>query len=270
MKFNVKIIKGLIAGLFVSVSVLSEVNAAAPDARTIVNNSLNLFYSAANDMSVNVKMRLINSQGKERQREMTLLRKDVNDAGDQHYYIFFHAPSDVKSTTFMVWKHAQKDDDRWIYIPAIKLVRRIAADDKRSSFVGSDFTYEDVSGRNINDETHKLLRSVKYAQRPVYVVESTLKRPTDYVKRVSWIDQETWVPLREEYFDVRNQKVRIFTADKIKKINNHYTVTERTMKNLQTGHQTKAVFENVKYDVGLEDNLFNERYLRNPPRKWIQ
>jgi outer membrane lipoprotein-sorting protein len=264
------IIKLFTLGLLGAVFIAAKVNAAAPDAKTIVSNSLQVFYSAANDMTTRVKMRLINSQGRERRREMTMLRKDINESGDQRYFIYFHMPADIKNTTFMVWKYEKKDDDRWIYIPAIKLVKRIAADDKRSSFVGSDFSYEDISGRNIDDESHKLLKSIKYANRPAYMVESRPNEPADYVRRVSWIDQKTWIPLKEEYFDARNQKVKVFTADKIEKIGKHYTVTQRTMKNLQTGHQTKASFEAIKYDVGLEDSLFNERYLRNPPRKWIR
>jgi outer membrane lipoprotein-sorting protein len=249
---------------------IANAHAAELDARTIIARSLNAFYYAGDDMRARVTMRLINAQGKERKRVMAMLRKNIADGGEQRYYIYFHAPSDVKGTSFMVWKYLQKEDDRWIFIPAIKLVRRIAADDKRSSFVGSDFTYEDVSGRAVDDESHSLLRTEELDGRPVYVLESKPKAKTDYERRVSWIDQERWLPLKEEYFDARGEKVRVFSADRVEQLGGQWTVTARTMKNLQTGHRTETRFDQVKYGIRLQQGLFSERYLRNPPRKWIR
>src|SRR4030067_1387473 len=97
-----------------------------------------------------VPMNLIDKDGHARTRVMTMLRRDTDEKGNQKYFIYFHEPGDVRQMTFMVWKYADKEDDRWIFIPAVDLVRRIAADDKRSSFVGSDFTYTDVSGRGVH------------------------------------------------------------------------------------------------------------------------
>lgn len=244
--------------------------AAEDDAAAIVARSLQAFYYAADDMQARITMRLINAQGKERKRDMTLLRRNTGGEGEQRYFIYFHSPTDVKGTSFMVWKSLQHEDDRWIFIPAIKLVRRIAADDKRSSFVGSDFTYEDVSGRDVEDETHTLLRSEEIGGRPASVIESRPKAVVDYARRLSWIDREHGLPLREEYYDARGEKVREFTADKVEQIGGQWTVTARTMRNLQTGHRTETVFEAVRYDVGLADDLFSERYLRNPPRQWLR
>ncbi len=270
MKLNTFCVRGILLALITLVWMPGGATAAEPDARTIVANSLQAFYYAGKDMRARVSMRLINAQGQERRREMTMLRKDSGEGGEQRYYIYFHAPSDVKGTTFMVWKYLQKEDDRWIFIPSIKLVRRIAADDKRSSFVGSDFTHEDVSGRSVNDEVHTLLRTEEMAGRVAYVVESRPRAQTDYVRRLSWIDQQHWLPLKEEYFDARDEKARVFTADQVEQVDGHWTVKSRTMKNLQTGHRTQTRFDDIQYDVGLNQNLFTERYLRNPPRKWIR
>jgi len=270
VKLNTLRVSGISLALFALVLPSTGVNAAEPDARKIVARSLQTFYYTGTDMQARISMRLINAQGRERKRVMTLLRKNIGDKGSQRYYIYFHAPVDVKGTTFMVWKYLQKEDDRWIFIPAIKLVRRIAADDKRSSFVGSDFTYEDVSGRAVDDEAHTLLRTEKLNGRPVYVVESKPKTKTDYVRRLSWIDRERWLPLKEEYFDARGEKMRVFTANRVEQVDGQWTATARTMKNLQTGHRTEARFDRVKYGVGLQQGLFSERYLRNPPRRWIR
>ncbi len=243
---------------------------AQPTAEEIVARSLETFYYAGEDQRARVTMRLINPQGKERRREMTVLRKNLGSGGEQRYYIYFHTPADVKGTTFMVWKYPAREDDRWIFIPAIKLVRRIAADDKRSSFVGSDFTYEDVSGRELKDETHNLLGEEDLDGRPVYRIESVPKAKVDYVRRLSWIDRERGLPLKEEYYDVRGELLRTFTADEVREVDGHWTATRRTMRVAQSGHRTEVVYEAVSYDVGLGEALFSERYLRRPPRQWIR
>jgi hypothetical protein len=255
---------GLLAGL------LHVPANAQPSADEIVRRSLDAFYYPGDDMKLRVSMVLINPQGKERRRDFTMLRKDFGDEGDQKYFVYFHAPADVKGMTFMVWKSPTEEDDRWIFLPAISMVRRIAANDKRSSFVGSDFTYEDVSGRNPGDESHSFLRSEDMDGRPCYVIESTPNGNADYTRRVSWIDSERWLPLKEEYFDAREETVRIFTADEVAQTGEFWTVTKRTMQNLQTGFRTEVTFGDISYNVGLEENLFTERYLRQPPRRWIR
>ncbi|OFV84122.1 MAG: hypothetical protein A2W26_11765, partial [Acidobacteria bacterium RBG_16_64_8] len=226
---------------------------AQPPAAEIAKRSLDAFYAAGGDMRVRVSMALINRQGGERRRELTMLRKNMGSAGDQRYFMYFHAPPDVKGMTFLVWKYPTKDDGRWIYIPALKLVRRIAASDRRSSFVGSDFTYEDVSGRDVSDETHTLLRSESLDDRPCYVLDNRPVERADYARRVSWIDSERWIPLKEEYFDSHGRKIREFTADRVEEIGKHWTVTHRTMRNLQTGQRTEVTFQGVSYDQGLPD-----------------
>ncbi len=248
---------------------LVPARAADPSAQEIVKRSLDAFYYAGNDMRAKVSMKLINSQGDVRERELTMLRINLGNTGDQRYYIYFHSPADVRGTSFLVWKYPGKESDRWIYLPALKLVKRIAADDKRSSFVGSDFTYEDVSGRNLEDETHIFVRKDSLGGRPTYVVESRPKTVIDYSRRLSWIDSERWLPLKEEYFDARNEPLRTFTADKVELIGGQWTITARSMKNLQSGHRTEVVYQEEGYDVGLVPDVFTERYLRDAPGQWV-
>ncbi|MBI5137519.1 MAG: outer membrane lipoprotein-sorting protein [Nitrospirae bacterium] len=258
------------SALFVLMTAALPLSAADLSGNEIVQRSLETFYYSGGDLRARVNMKLINPQGQVREREMTMLRLNLGQSGDQRYYLYFHAPADVKGTAFLVWKYPGKDSDRWIYIPAVKLVKRIAADDKRSSFVGSDFTYEDVSGRNVEDETHTLLRQEALGGRPVYVVESRPKGVADYARRLSWIDRERWLPLKEEYFDGHNEPLRTFTADKVEQKNDHWTVMLRTMRNLQNGHRTEVVFRDVEYGVGLKQEIFSERYLRDAPAQWVR
>jgi len=269
MKLNTIPVLGTLLAVIALAWVSTSATAEETDARTIVTRTLNSYYYAGDDMRGKVSMRLISAQGRERKRELIWLRKNTGE-GQQRYYIYFVTPSDVKGISFLVWKYSEKEDDRWIFIPAIKLVRRIAADDKRSSFVGSDFSYEDLSGRAVDDETHTLLHSDELDGRPVYVVESKPKIKIDYVRRVSWIDRERWLPLKEEFFDSRGQKARIFTAKQVMQIDGHWTATLRIMENPQLRHRTETLFYDIKYDIGLKQDLFTERYLRNPPRKWLR
>jgi hypothetical protein len=184
--------------------------------------------------------------------------------------MYFHSPADVAGMTFMVYKFPNRDDDRWLFIPAINLVNRIAARDSRSSFVGSDFTYEDVSGRDLSADAHTLVKEDQIGGRKVYVVESTPRSPAEYARKLAWIDQTTFLPLKEEYYDVQDALYKVFTADEIKEVQGFPTAVKRTMVNVKTGHKTEVVFERVQYEVGLGDDLFSERYLRRPPERWIK
>ena len=236
-------------------------------AEEIMRRSNLAFYYAGDDMKARVLMRLISKDGAERVRELTMLRKDLQEGGAQRYFIYFHRPPDVRDMTFMVWKYPGKDDDRWLYIPALKLVRRIAANDKRSSFVGSDFSYEDVSGREVEEDAHKLVREDRQGERETYVLASLPRDPgsVDFGRKLSWIDKATWLPLKEEYYDKRGDLSRVFTADELSQIQGFWTITKRTMRNVQTGHRTEAAFQETRYNLKLPPDLFTERSLRAPP-----
>ncbi len=241
-------------------------------AREIMAKSQEAFLYPGKDMKIRVEMRLISSSGKVRLRELTMLRKNFGPpGGQQKYFIYFHRPADVKGMTFMVYKYPQRDDDRWLFIPALNMVRRIAARDKTSSFVGSDFTYEDVSGRDIDDDRHDLVKEESVDGRDCFVVKSIPKKQdVNYSYKLSWIDKESFLPLKEEYYDLSGNLYRVFTAEEIKDIQGIPTVTKRRMRNVQSGHQTEVVFKEVSYDIGLTDRLFTERFLKMPPRRWIK
>ncbi len=239
--------------------------AQTPSGEEIIQKELTNFYQAGKDFQAKVAMRLVNAQGSQRERAMNMWRVNVGSGGDQRYLITFDAPADVRGMGFLVWKYAKKEDDRWLYFPALKAVKRVAADDKRSSFVGSDFTYEDISGRDLDEEQHQLLKQENIGDRQAYVVESKPKTAASYARRVSWVDKERWLPLKEEYFDTEGKLQRTFKADKVEEIGGRWTVSARSMINGLTGHRTEVVFKSIRYDVGLSDELFSERSLRNPP-----
>ena len=245
--------------------------AFALTAEEVMQQSQAAFFYPGKDFKARVLMKLIDRNGGERVRELTLLRKNVGDAGgDQKYFIYFFQPADVKDMTFMIHKYPARDDDRWLFVPAISMVKRIAAQDKRSSFVGSDFTYEDVSGRDLEDDTYSLEREEKLGDRDCYVVKSVPKNAdADFGHKLTWVDKARFLPLREEQYDRKGARYKEFTADEVAEVKGLPTVIRRTMKNLQTGHRSEVTYLKADYDLGIEDGLFSERFLRQPPRKWI-
>ncbi|MBD3264603.1 MAG: outer membrane lipoprotein-sorting protein, partial [Candidatus Omnitrophica bacterium] len=144
---------------------------ARPGVDEIINKANKVAYYEGEDGRATVEMTITDSQGRKRERGFEILRLDLTDGGEQKYYVYFKDPPDVRDMVYMVWKHLNRDDDRWMYLPALDLVRRIAASDKRSSFVGSHFAYEDISGRNPSDDKHELLEETD----DMYVLKSTPK-----------------------------------------------------------------------------------------------
>ncbi|MBD3381642.1 MAG: outer membrane lipoprotein-sorting protein [candidate division Zixibacteria bacterium] len=231
---------------------------------------LNMFY-AEDDGLAEVNMSIVNSSGKERIREFAMLRLDNEEGGEQKYYTYFRKPHDVARLTFMVHKNPVDTDQRWLYVPAVDLVKRISADDKGSSFVGSDFSYEDVSGRHWSEDNHKIVEEKEYNGKQVYVIESVPKAEDGiFGKKHTYIDKETMLPIREEYYDDKGELERIFTAEKIEVIEDVPTVTVRKMENVQKEQHTIVEFSSIDYNVGVDNDIFTERFLKNPPRKYIK
>lgn len=246
----------------------TEKNEKALTADDIVARANLVAYYAGNNGSAKVKMTITDSGGRTREREMTILRKDVEEGKDQKFFVYFHRPSDVRKMTYLVWKHVGRDDDRWLYQPALDLVKRIAGSDKRTSFVGSDFLYEDISGRGVEEDTHELLRTEEKA----YVIRNTPKesRGLEFAYYDVWIDRDTFMPVKAEYYDRKGKKYRLIEALDVETVQGHPTVVKSKASNLQTGGHTVSLFSDVKYDIGVPENIFTERYLRRAPRKWLK
>lgn len=246
-------------------------NVIAQDAEEIMKKSHLAYYYAADDGVAEVTMTLVSKKGKERKRVFTMLRLDLEDGGKQKYYTYFKKPSDVSRLTFMVHKTPDGNDQRWIYVPSVDLIKPISADDKNSSFVGSDFTYEDVSGRHWTEDNHTLKEESELDGKAVYVIESIPKEAyKGFARKISYIDKSSMLPLKEEYYSKKDKLVRIFTAVTIEEVDNIMTITERKIENLKKGTHTIVSFTKISYNSGLTEDIFTERYLKNPPRKFIR
>jgi outer membrane lipoprotein-sorting protein len=225
-------------------------------------------YYQGKDGSAKATMTVTDAQGRTRQRQLTILKLNIQDGGDQKYFVYFHKPNDVKGMSYIVWKRAGKDDDRWLYLPAMDLVRRIAASDKRSSFAGTTFLYEDISGRSIDLDAHELMP----AEESFYVVKNTPKDVglVEFSYYTVRIDKNNFVPMKAEYFDKAGKRYRTIEALEVQEIQGYPTVIQMKATDLNANASTVTAFSDVTYDVGLTDDIFTERFLRTPPQQWIK
>lgn len=245
-------------------------DARAEDAAEIMKKSHLAYYYAGDDGIADVTMRIADGR-RERVKEFSMLRLDLEEGGRQKYYTYFKKPSDVARLTFMVHKTPEASDARWIYVPSVDLVKPISADDKNSSFVGSDFTYEDVSGRHWTEDNHVSLADSTVDGRAVYVIESTPKEQyKGFARKISYIDKNSLLPLLEEYYDKKDEPIRIFRSEKIEEIDGITTITLRSMEDLKKKRKTTIEFTRIEYNQGIGDDIFTERYLKTPPRQFIK
>jgi hypothetical protein len=254
----------------------AQVTNEPPSVETIVEKTNCVAYYQGKDGRAQVSMRITDSQGRTRRRRFTILRRNAEPAhdtadkvcGEQKFYVYFYRPADVNKTVFMVWKHTDRDDDRWLYLPALDLVKRIAASDERTSFVGSHFFYEDVSGRGTAEDTHELVETTTN----YYVLKNTPKHPeaVEFSSFTMWIHRQTFIPVKIEYYDKRGEKYRVYEALKVETIAGYPTVTQSRMRDLRAKGETVIRYSGVTYNLGLPEDIFTERYLRNPPKKYLR
>lgn len=265
-----KIIHTLIV-LLPAVALLFAAGVQADEATDIMKKSHLAYYYAADDGQADVTMTIIDRRGKERTKEFVMLRLDLEDGGKQKYYTYFKKPSDISRLTFMVHKVPDGNDLRWIYVPSVDLIKPISGDDKNSSFVGSHFSYEDVSGRHWTEDKHTKLADTTINGSPVFQIESIpIESLKGFARKVSFIDKTNFLPLIEWYFDKKDKLVRVFRAEKIEEIDGVMTLSVRSMENVRKGGKTTIAFNSIKYNVGMDESLFTERFMRNPPRKYIK
>lgn len=238
------------------------------DVDEIVRRTNHTIYYQGSDGRARVQMTITDSQGRAREREFTILRFNADSEDkDQRFYVYFHRPADVREMVFLVWKHVGADDDRWLYLPALDVVKRIAASDERTSFVGSHFYYEDVSGRGIDEDEHELIETSDV----YYVLRNTPKKPdlVEFDSFTMWVHKDTFIPIKVEY-EQSGEVYRVVEALKVEDVQGYKTVTKSRMRDLKSGGETVLEYSAVEYDLGLEEGIFTERYLRRAPRNYIR
>lgn len=204
-----------------------------------------------------MQLTLINKAGSKRERSMWNFTKDYGK--DKKKIFYFEKPADVKGVTFLTWQYDDpaRDDDRWLYLPALKKARRISGSSKNDYFMGTDFTYDDLGGRSVDEENHTLLKEETVEGQRCWVVQTVHKDPKDiYGKRIAWIRQDCLMVVKIEYYD-RNQKLlKILTKSELIQKDGIWTAMRMEMNNVRENHRSLLEILDIQYNINLSDNLF--------------
>jgi outer membrane lipoprotein-sorting protein len=231
-----------------------------PIGRTIMEKVYNR--PVGNDMTARLTMTLRNRHGEERVRQ---IRQFSSVQGSTEKKImFFEVPADVRNTSFMSWSYDNgDDDDQWIYLPALRRVKRISSDSKSDYFMGSDFTYDDLGDRHPDKDYHRLVKKESLKGKDVYVVESTPKDENYmYSKTLSWVLKDESIGLKREFYDKHGKLLKTLTVNKYGKISGVWVVQESLMNNVQKGHQTVMHLDDVSINSGVPASRFSERMMQ--------
>jgi len=256
----IRIIQVVILATLIALPVLSFAGDKI-SGQQIVENVYNR--QTGNDQQADLTMSLINSRGDERVRTIKQFTKDFSAM--EKKIMFFKTPADVRNTSFMNWSYddENKADDQWIYLPALKKIKRISSDSKSDYFMGSDFTYDDLGDRHPSQDTHKLIGEEMINGENCYVVES-IPKDEDYMysKTMTWIIKDKWIGLKKDFYDEDKDLLKTLTVKKFEKISGYWTILSTEMHNVQKNHTTRMQLDNVKIDTGIADNQFTERMMR--------
>ena len=216
----------------------------------------------------NMKMILIDKNSKKRVRNIHSLSKDFG--ADTHTIMFFLAPSDVKNTAFLTYDYddANKDDDQWLYLPALKKVKRIPSNDKSGSFMGSDFSYFDMTDRDLDDYDFKFIKDIKVRGHDAWIISSTPRNKkvineSGYTKSIAIVRKDNYVVTRAINY-LKNGKKKYLDIKKMHQSSGIWVVDNMTMttkKGNSTVHKTILQFSNIKLNKNISSDIFTTRQL---------
>ncbi|MEW6776690.1 MAG: outer membrane lipoprotein-sorting protein [Bdellovibrionota bacterium] len=210
-------------------------------------------------------MTLMNANGSKRERKVVSMRKQVDENNDK-VLAQFESPGDVAGTGLLTIEHDDRDDDQWLYLPALKKTRRISATDKTDSFMGTDFTYEDMSSLKLDEYEYKKLGTktvdgVECAEIEMIPNNEKRKKESGYSKSISLVDPKRYVVLQTDYFNLKDEQTKTLRSSNINQYGGIHMPDHMEMVTHKTGHKTLLEFTNTEIDVGLKDDLFTERNL---------
>jgi len=215
------------------------------------------------DMQANMKMVLRNKQGQESLREIRMKSLEVADDGDKSLTVF-DKPRDVKGTAFLSFSHPVGADDQWLYLPALKRVKRIASRNKSGPFMGSEFAYEDLTSFEIEKYSYKYLRDEACEGGTCFVVEQyPVDKHSGYTRRVVWIDQDEYRIWKVDFFDRKNSALKTLTFEGYNQyLDKYWRADLQKMVNHQNGKSTDLVWNDYRFATGLTDKDFNKNTLK--------
>ena len=218
------------------------------------------------DSRAELRMKLFDRRGRARDRALTLLT--LRRAEGDRSLIRFTYPNDIRGTGFLVWEHPKGDDERFLFLPSLGRVRRIAGSEAQESFVGSDFSYEDIGGREFDDYTYALLEENATwtppggQPRPAYRLESRRKDASvEFPRVVSLVLKDSYVVVQADVHNRRNEKQKVYSVGRLEQVQGIWTVLASVMTNDLDRTRTELTVDKIAYNTGLTENAFSRREL---------
>ncbi len=257
----------LLVGAFSTLMVSSHASAAELSPQVIMET--NYVVTKVADSVFNATFTLTNKGGQERTRKVYGVTKLEANTINTRRMTRFLEPGDVKGTVTLLIEQSDRDDDMWVFLPALKKVRRLVSSNKKESYIGTDFSYGDVMGHKVPEWEHKLVGEEKIDSSAVYVIESiprseAVQSSSGYSRRKSWIRKDNFVSVRQEFWDENGDMIKIILANDIQHVDsdrNKWQPMILSAQSLQTGHSTKIVYDNYKVNQAVQDEYFSPRYM---------
>ena len=215
------------------------------------------------DQSADLEMILHNKQGETSTRTLHINTLEVDGDGDKSLTVFDN-PRDIKGTAFLSHTHALQPDDQWLYLPALKRVKRIASANKSGSFVGSEFAYEDLTSQEVEKYKYQWLRDETLNGHEVFVIERYPQyENSGYTRQIVWIDKEMYRARKVEFYDRKNELLKTLTiSDYAQYLDKFWRPARMEMVNHQTGKETTLVWKNYQFENGFSDRDFDQNTLK--------
>ncbi len=250
-----------ICALLLSLSVMAE---TAEEQGLAIAKAADKYDSGFQDFTADMVMTLRNKKGQESRREIRIRTLEVQGDGDKSLSIF-DQPRDVKGTAMLTFSHGLEPDDQWLYLPALKRVKRINSRNKSGPFMGSEFAYEDLGSQEVEKYSYKFLRDEACGDYQCYVIEQYPEyKHSGYTRRVVWLDKDGYRPIQVVFYDRKNALLKTLKNSDYQQFLGHYwRPGMMAMENHQTGKSTTLEWSNYQFQVGLSDADFNKARLKN-------
>jgi len=215
------------------------------------------------DQKTQLKMILRNRHGEKSIRETHGKALEVKGDGDKSI-IVFDTPRDVKGTAFLSYTHALKSDEQWLYLPALKRVKRISSSNKSGPFMGSEFAYEDISSQEVEKYKYKFIKDDKYNERDVFVMERYPQyKHSGYTKQIAWVDKEMYQPWKIEFYDRKGSLLKTLTQHDYKQyLGKYWRPARMEMVNHLTGKSTTLLWLSYKFKNSFKARDFDRNSLK--------
>ena len=215
------------------------------------------------DSKAELQMTLKNQHGETSTRKMRLKSIEQLDDGDKSLTVF-DSPRDVKGTSFLSFSHPKGNDDQWLYLPALKRVKRISSRNKSGSFMGSEFSFEDLTSFEVEKYTYKYLKDeLVDGENTWVIIQYPQDKNSGYKRRIVWIDQSEYRVRKTEFYDRKDTLLKTLTFSKFRQhLNKYWRADKLEMINHQSGKSTTLDYADLQLKTGLNDKDFNKNALK--------